>query len=384
MKLSLEEEQTREQQLRVQWPRQHHDENDEGDNEDQDFFQTSSTSSTKRLLRPRPRVAVAPCRSDNDSPCLSSHTSISPADSMISSPSPVQMAAAPDPIIIDGVELPMMPFNALDFEVLVARGPSTSLYRARSHDILLAAKVMPTNGPMLVADFCREIAIVRHLKHPNICRFYGASVGPTSCCLLYEFLDGGSLADVIRDHRRSIDVVWLAKEVACGMAYLHQQGVLHRDLKPSNVLLSRDGKVKVVDFGLSCETMTAGDHTGETGTYRWMAPEVIRHEPYSTAADVYSFGILLWELVAREQPFAGMTPIQAAFAVARQGLRPPMPLKTPLPLANLIRCCWHVDPRARPTFEDVLELLAHCTNPDTNTGNQPTIPSTVPVWEGID
>jgi serine/threonine protein kinase len=142
-----------------------------------------------------------------------------------------------------------------------------------------------------------------------------------------------------------------------GMAYLHSMGVIHRDLKSSNIILDADGRVKIVDFGLSCFQSSGPDHTAETGTYRWMAPEVICHEPYSTAADVYSFGVVLWELLTRDRPFKDMTPIQAAFAVARHGHRPPIPQGTPPPLASLIRRCWHSDPAARPTFEQVVALL---------------------------
>ena len=168
----------------------------------------------------------------------------------------------------------MVPFSEVHLEALVARGHSSSLFRANCQGIIMAAKVMPYNShqnghgndhsSLLLGDFCREIAIVRQLHHPNISHFYGASLGPTFCCLLYEFLGGGSLSDLIHDRNRTYDLVSIAKDIAKGMAYMHQQGVLHRDLKPSNVLLSIDGHVKVVDFGLSCHTMTAEDHTGES------------------------------------------------------------------------------------------------------------------------
>lgn len=103
-----------------------------------------------------------------------------------------------------------------------------------------------------------------------------------------------------------------------GMNYLHLCSIMHRDLKSGNVLLDSHGTVKISDFGLSCVLEighSSSDLTAETGTYRWMAPEVIRHEPYSTKADVYSFGVVLWEMITKDQPFRGMTPIQGTFVV---------------------------------------------------------------------
>ncbi|GLE08823.1 hypothetical protein PINS_up020247 [Pythium insidiosum] len=143
------------------------------------------------------------------------------------------------------------------------------------------------------------------------------------------------------------------------MNYLHLCSIMHRDLKSGNVLLDAHGTVKISDFGLSCVLDMSGSHdlTAETGTYRWMAPEVIRHEPYSTKADVYSFGVVLWEMIAKDQPFRGLTPIQAAFAVARQQMRPALPRHTPLKIGELVEHCWHQDPNRRPDFSAILEAL---------------------------
>ncbi|RLO07836.1 hypothetical protein DYB28_008786, partial [Aphanomyces astaci] len=144
-----------------------------------------------------------------------------------------------------------------------------------------------------------------------------------------------------------------------GMNYLHLCNIMHRDLKSANVLLDVFGTVKISDFGLSCvlEAGTSSDLTAETGTYRWMAPEVIGHEPYSAKADVYSFGVILWEMIGKDQPFKGMTPIQAAFAVARQSLRPAFPDVTPSCLRTLVNRCWHQNPADRPTFAAILDML---------------------------
>lgn len=108
-----------------------------------------------------------------------------------------------------------------------------------------------------------------------------------------------------------------------GMNYLHLCSIMHRDLKSDNILLDAHNTVKISDFGLSCvlEIGSSSDLTAETGTYRWMAPEVIRHEPYSNKADVYSFGVVLWEMIAKDQPFRGMTPIQGTRSCVYAGVR---------------------------------------------------------------
>jgi mitogen-activated protein kinase kinase kinase 11 len=158
----------------------------------------------------------------------------------------------------------------------------------------------------------------------------------------------------------------VASDIASGLAYLHRRGVLHRDIKPSNVLLDgnvRDGRfrAKVSDFGLSTTSSSFDERdsnkTAETGTYRWMAPEIIRHEPYSIEADVYSFAILCWQLLTRENPFGNVSPLEAAGKVALELARPPFPQETPLGIQELISACWLEEPSCRLPVQEVLTLL---------------------------
>ncbi|XP_010245293.2 PREDICTED: serine/threonine-protein kinase STY46-like [Nelumbo nucifera] len=114
--------------------------------------------------------------------------------------------------------------------------------------------------------------------------------------------------------------------------------------------------VKVADFGVARFQNQGGEMTAETGTYRWMAPEVINHQPYDQKADVFSFSIVLWELTTGKVPYETMTPLQAALGV-RQGLRPALPEKThPKPL-DLMQRCWEAVPSKRPSFSEIVAEL---------------------------
>ncbi|KAF0720703.1 Aste57867_128 [Aphanomyces stellatus] len=259
----------------------------------------------------------------------------------------------------------LLAFSELLLGEAVGTGRSGQTYAGSWRGTRVAVKVINVShhnqsvSEEILGEFHREVAVVSRLRHPNIVLFLGASIDPPKYCLVFEYMENGALTDLIRRRRSPVDFFRIAREIAMGMNYLHLCNIMHRDLKSANVLLDAYGTVKISDFGLSCvlEVGNASDLTAETGTYRWMAPEVIGHEPYSAKADVYSFGVILWEMIVKDQPFKGMTPIQAAFAVARQGMRPAFPDNTPPCLRALVDQCWHQNPHDRPTFATVLDLL---------------------------
>lgn len=153
-------------------------------------------------------------------------------------------------------------------------------------------------------------------------QFIAACKKPPVFCIITEYYPGGSLRKYLHQqgpYSLPLDLVLrLALDIAHGMQYLHARGILHRDLKSENLLLDEDMCVKVADFGISCLETQCGSAKGFTGTYRWMAPEMIKEKHHTKKVDVYSFGIVMWELLTALIPFDDMTPEQAAFAVCQK------------------------------------------------------------------
>ncbi|XP_008561843.1 PREDICTED: mitogen-activated protein kinase kinase kinase MLK4-like, partial [Galeopterus variegatus] len=158
-----------------------------------------------------------------------------------------------------------------------------------------------------------------------------------------------------------------AVQIARGMLYLHQEAVvpiLHRDLKSSNILLLEkiehddvfNKTLKITDFGLAREWHRTTKMSA-AGTYAWMAPEVIKSSLFSKGSDVWSYGVLLWELLTGEVPYRGIDGLAVAYGVAVNKLTLPIPSTCPEPFARLMRECWEQDPHIRPSFALILEQL---------------------------
>ncbi|XP_071700207.1 serine/threonine-protein kinase STY13-like [Rutidosis leptorrhynchoides] len=144
--------------------------------------------------------------------------------------------------------------------------------------------------------------------------------------------------------------------VAKGMEFIHGVGVIHRDLKSDNLLIASDRSIKIADFGFARIEAQTESMTPEMGTYRWMALEMIQRRTYTQKVDVYSFGIVLWELITGMLPYQNLKDVQVAFSVVYKGLRPIIPDEC-LPIRKIMTCCWDVDPKARPSFTQVVKML---------------------------
>ncbi|CAL9194807.1 unnamed protein product [Musa hybrid cultivar] len=248
----------------------------------------------------------------------------------------------------------------------IARGSCGDLYRATYLGQDVAVKILRADqlNEALLLEFNQEVDILRRVHHKNIVHYLGACVKPTELCIITEYMTGGNLYDHLHKEHISLELPHLLKfsiDICKGMDYLHQNNIIHRDLKTANLLLDANSVVKVGDFGVARFQNQEGVMTAETGTYRWMAPEVINHQHYDNKADVFSFAIVLWELATSRVPYDNMTPLQAALGV-RQGLRPDIPKDMHPRLAALMQRCWDEVPSKRPSFEEItqeLEELLH-------------------------
>lgn len=213
----------------------------------------------------------------------------------------------------------------------------------------------------MVERFKDEILLMSSMHHPNVLNFIGAvmDVEAGNMCLVTELCPRGTLHDTLHS---STPLDWrlrlrLACDIARGMAYLHgRAGIIQRDLKSANLLLDEYNAVKIADFGLSRQMNTNVMET-YCGTPSTMAPEIVRQEPYTEKADVFSFAIILWELLTRQEPYGGKGGLGLAVAVANNGLRPPIPAYCPAEYASIMTRAWHADQHARPSFQQILDEL---------------------------
>ncbi|GMF35178.1 unnamed protein product [Phytophthora lilii] len=276
----------------------------------------------------------------------------------------------------------------------LASGPLSEVYAAIWRDTKVGVKLlMPREGVVdnleeAVKNFRREIWVMHALKHPNIVKLLGASLTQSCYVLVMEYMPNGSLYEYLRDAANFFPhqlIVTSAYDIALGMAHIHACDVLQRDLKSKNCLLSKNLVVKVSDFGLArFRSLQYGSYTW-VGTPFWAAPEVIRHERYDEKADVYSYGIVLWELVERKDPYDNLNAFQVPLQVANEGLRPAdFTRPAPLGLDQLMRQCWDADPEQRPSFADISQTLSTWLRTQSCEGDESRVKSIVETDGSVD
>uniref|UniRef100_A0ACB8G3N5 Mitogen-activated protein kinase kinase kinase 9 n=1 Tax=Sphaerodactylus townsendi TaxID=933632 RepID=A0ACB8G3N5_9SAUR len=291
-------------------------------------------------------------------------------------------------------------FSELVLEEVIGIGGFGKVYRAvwfGEEVAVKAARYDPDEDVNETIENVRQEAkLFAMLKHPNIIALKGVCLKEPNLCLIMEFARGGSLNRVLSGKRIPPDILvnW-AVQIAGGMNYLHDEAVvpvIHRDLKSSNILILEkvengeltNKNLKITDFGLAREWHKTTKMSA-AGTYAWMAPEVIRSSMFSKGSDVWSYGVLLWELLTGEVPFRGIDGLAVAYGVAMNKLALPIPSTCPEPFARLMEVlqimgqtikalsaemavsgecgmwkdCWNTDPHSRPSFASILNQLTN-------------------------
>jgi len=215
-------------------------------------------------------------------------------------------------------------------------------------------------------SFKQEVTMMKKLRHPNVLLLYGICVEPNHYCMVMKYMPNGSLYNLLHSTKQ---FTWpqrwqVAIGIGKGMLQLHSKNILHRDLTSHNVLLSKSLKPKICDFGLSAikqETRTSiysNQASQSVGKIPWMAQELFKpNAKYTKACDMFSFGMLLWEIITRELPYknAQMPVLIMQWVVA--GTREKIPKKCPPSLAKLVKWCWEAEPKKRPAIEDAIKML---------------------------
>eukprot|EP01121_Diplochlamys_sp_Union-15-3_P022457 TRINITY_DN9570_c0_g1_i1.p1 TRINITY_DN9570_c0_g1~~TRINITY_DN9570_c0_g1_i1.p1 ORF type:complete len:517 (-),score=74.42 TRINITY_DN9570_c0_g1_i1:126-1676(-) len=246
---------------------------------------------------------------------------------------------------------------------LIAGGASGKVYLGSYNDLIVAIKDLSARfafeGDNLFYNFQRELSLLSSLKHPNIVNIIGACIEPPDLWIIMEYAERGSLYKVLQEETIVIPkafVSGMAKGIATGMAFLHERKIIHRDLKSLNVLVTEDWVAKITDFGDSRSISNV--MTIAKGTPQWMAPEVYHNANYTEKSDVYSYGIILWELVTRKIPYQGsLGSLRDILYMVQKGERPPIPPSCPYFWSKLMRVCWDTNPNTRPSFVQILEAL---------------------------
>ncbi|KAF4524846.1 hypothetical protein B566_EDAN014697 [Ephemera danica] len=240
-------------------------------------------------------------------------------------------------------------FNCISDLTWLGAGAQGAVFRGQLRNELVAVKKVREQKET-------EIKHLRKLNHPNIVKFMGVCTAAPCYCIVMEYCPYGPLFNLLKEGEEIPPnrlINW-AEQIADGMHYLHNNKIIHRDLKSPNVLIGKDEVIKISDFGTCRQWNDKSTKMSFAGTVSWMAPEVIRNEICNEKVDVWSYGVLLWELLTCEVPYKDMDSSAIMWGVGSNTLSLPIPESCPGGFRLLIRQCWSAKPRNRPSFKQIL------------------------------
>ena len=253
----------------------------------------------------------------------------------------------------------------LKYHKLIGRGSTGDVYHVTWKSKTLgkvdaAAKKIPLfEGKTIEEQLGDEIHFLQKLDHPNIIQYYGQIVKKDYIVIVTEYASRGSLYDYLKD-KTTLPAELKAKwtiQAAKGIKYLQENHILHRDIKSPNFLITAGYDLKICDFGIAKDLTSTKTTVSNKGTTKWMAPEVFTDLQLSPTADIFAFGIVLWEMETCSEPYEGIRPEAVMYKIVTQDLRPTIPENCPKGLEGLMQGCWSKDRHQRPGIDAVIRQI---------------------------
>ncbi|XP_077079654.1 protein-tyrosine kinase 6 isoform X1 [Siphateles boraxobius] len=269
---------------------------------------------------------------------------------------------------VDDWELPKEEFT---LEEELGKGYFADVYRGKWKGMVnVAIKILKRNESLNHRDFLLETQILKMLRHRHLITLFAICTSSIPFYIITELMEKGNLLSFLRGEEgrdlEALTLIEMASQVADGMAYLEEQNSIHRDLAARNVLVGANNICKVADFGLArIVKEPIYSSVDQTIPYKWSAPEAISHGRFSNKSDVWSFGVLLYEMFSYGGiPYPAFSN-QEVYSMISSGYRMPAPNKCPLHIYDIMLMCWRDSADERPDFSELKKLLENLWNTES-------------------
>lgn len=246
-----------------------------------------------------------------------------------------------------------IPFENINFNFNVLSGNQGTVYYGELEDTPVAVKKVQDKS---LADLTH----LRDLDHKNVIKYKGISEDLSHSYILMEWCSKGTLDQRLHGQRPINSTISgkFAAQIASGLHYLHSKNIIHCDLKPSNILIDANDTIKIANLGAHKLLFKPIEKfTDCTGTYAYMAPEIVRGESYAYPIDIWSYGVVLWEITVNLKPFSGVSVHNVIFALGKYSYHLPVLDNFPDGIRNILKGCWESEPSQRITSEEICDRL---------------------------